>query len=122
MAYQLSNYKDEFGTTHSAAYLRITDVQILHRKQQAIVSFEIYADAASADDGSSLPLKSDGYVFADNSTSGTTLYTSSFVTTLGTDPLGTQPTIVNNIIQCQSYLAMKNHPSLTSLLAGATAV
>lgn len=132
MAYQLASYTDAYGTTHDAAYLRVTKVEVHHKAAQAVVSFEVYASKTAAEDGSSQPLKSDGYAFVDGETSSTsssssssstsTLYTSNFATTLGTDPSGTQPTDVNDILQCQAYLALKNHPSLTTLLSGATVV
>jgi hypothetical protein len=129
MAYQLASYTDAYGTTHDAAYLRITKVDVHHKAAQAVVSFEVYASKTAAEDGSSQPLKSDGYAFVDGETSSTssssstsTLYSANFATTLGTDPSGTQPTDVNDILQCQAYLALKNHPSLTTLLSGATVV
>jgi len=110
--------------THDAAYLRVTKVDVHHKAAQAVVSFEVYASKTAAEDGSSQPLKSAVYVFADETTSSSTstLYISNFATTLGTDPSGTQPTDVNDILQCQAYLALKNHPSLTTLLSGATVV
>lgn len=126
MAYQLASYTDAYGTTHDAAYLRITKVDVQHKAAQAVVSFEVYASKAAADGGSQ-PLTRDGYGFADetastSSSSSSTLYSANFATALGTDPSGTQPTEVNDILQCQAYLALKNHPSLTTLLSGATVV
>ena len=137
MGYQLASYTDEFGTAHSAAYLRVTSVEVQHKAKTAVVEFEIYSSAAAATDGASQPLKRDGYAFTDTasssssssssststttaSSSSSTLYTSNFATTLGTDPTGTQPTDVNDILQCQAYLALRNHPTLTTLLSGAT--
>jgi hypothetical protein len=115
MCYQLASYTTNSGIVLTAAYLRIVNVQVQHCNASAIVSFEIYANEATATAGDE-PVKKDGYSFEG------TLYTANFATTLGTDPSGTQPTCVNDIIQCQAYLALKNHPSLTTLLTGATAV
>lgn len=136
MGYQLASYTDEFGTAHSAAYLRITSVEVQHKAKAAVVEYEIYSSAAAATDGTSQPLKRDGYAFTDEavstssssstslssttSSSSSTLYTANFATTLGTDPSGTQPTDVNDILQCQAYLALEKHPALTTLLSGAT--
>jgi hypothetical protein len=104
MAYQLASYTDAYGTTHDAAYLRVTKVEIHHKAAQAAVSFEVYASKTAAEDGSSQPLKSAVYVFADETTSSST------------------STLYTSILQCQAYLALKNHPSLTTLLSGATVV
>lgn len=85
------------------------------------MSFSIFASAAAATAGNE-PVKQNAYEFYDSSDGNTKLYTPNFAAIPGTDPLGTQATDVNDILQCQAYLALKNHPSLTALLAGATAV
>lgn len=115
MAYQLASYTTDSGIALTDAYLKIINVQMQHYNACAIVSYEIYANEAASSAGY-VPVKKDGYSFDG------TLYTTNFATALGTDPSGTQPTCVNDIIQCQAYLALKNHPSLTALLRGATAV
>ena len=119
MAYQLASFTTSSGIALTSAYLRITNVQIQHKDKIVVVSYRIYATKAAYTAGSD-PVHSDGYAFSDDGTS--TLFTSNFACVLGTDPLGTQPTDVHDILQCQAYLAMKNHPSLTTLLTGATAV
>jgi hypothetical protein len=122
MAYQLSGYTDVYGVAQSAAYLRVTSTNIEHRLKQTIVSYAIYATATTADDGKSLPLASASCTFYDSSDGNTLLYTNNFVCALGTDPFGTQPTNVNDMLTMQAYLALKNHSSMTTLLSGATAV
>lgn len=121
MAYQLASYTTSSGITLTDAYLRITSVNVQHAAKEAIVSYSIFASKAAATAGSD-PVKTDGYSFYDSSDGNTLLYTNNFACALGTDPSGTQPTTVNNIAQTQAYLALKNHPSLTTLLTGATAV
>jgi hypothetical protein len=119
MSYQLASFTTSSGIDLTSAYLRITNVQIEHKNKQAIVSYKIYATKAAYTAGSD-PVSSNGYVFDDTTSSN--LFTNNFACALGTDPLGTQPTDVHDILQCQAYLALKNHPSLTTLLTGATAV
>ena len=115
MAYQLANYTTDSGITLTAAYLRITNVQIQKDSLSARVSCEIYADqAASA--AEKTVVATGEYTFLD------AIYTANFDCVPGTDPSGTQPTTVDGILQTQAYLALKNHPSLTTILAGATSV
>ena len=116
MAYQLTSIVDKFGTTHSGAYLRITSVEVRHHIEAAVVSYEIYESASSASSGSYQPLQTGVATFTGDT------YSSTFGSSLGTDPLGTQPTNVNDIVQCQAYLAMKSDSECESLLSGATAV
>ena len=86
------------------------------------MSYAIYATATTAEDGKSLPLANASCAFYDSSDGNTLLYTNNFVCALGTDPLGTQPTNINDMLTMQAYLALKNHSSMTTLLSGATAV
>jgi len=122
MAYQLSGYTDVYGVAQSAAYLRVTATSIEHKQKQAVVSYSIYSTSTTANDGKSLPLSSASCTFYDSSDGKTLLYTDNFVCALGTDPLGTQPTNINDIVTAQAYLSLKNHSSMTTLLSGATAV
>lgn len=121
MAYQLSGYTASSGIALGTAYLRVTGVDVEHAAKRVQVNYAIYATADTA------AAKNDSVAtgvcsFYDSSDGNDLLYTDNFACALGTDPLGTQPTDVHDILQCQAYLALKNHPSLTTLLTGATAV
>ena len=114
MAYQLPTYTTESGITVTDAYLRVIDVRVEHVEATATVAYSIFVSQAAADAGTA-PIHSEGYAF------DSTLYAPTFAAALGTSPL-TVPTTVDDILWTQAYLAMKQHPSLTTLLTGATAV
>jgi hypothetical protein len=118
MAYQLSGYTTSSGIALTAAYLRITNVIVEHATKQAVVSYSIYATAATATAGNDA-VASGTCSFYDSSDGNTLLYTDNFATALGTDPSGTQPTKVTDMAQMQAYLALKSHSSMTTLLTGA---
>ena len=121
MAYQLANYTTDSGIALTAAYLRITNVAIEHSAKQAVVSYAIYATAATATAGNNA-VATGIASFYDSSDGNTPLYTNNFACAPGADPSGVQPTTVKDIAQMQAYLALKNHSSMTTLLTGATAV
>ena len=83
MAYLLPNYVDSFGTMHEAAYLRITDVQVSHTRKTAVVNFAVYASAATAKDGKSIPIGTNGFAFVDEGES--TIFTDFFGCTPNTE-------------------------------------
>ena len=121
MAYQLSKYQTSSGIALDAAYLRITGVDVQHAAKQVVVDYAIFATAATATAGDNA-VATGTASFYDSSDGNTPLYTNNFACALGTDPFGTQPTIVTDMPQMQAYLALKNHSSMTTLLTDAIAV
>jgi hypothetical protein len=121
MAYQLHGYTTSSGIALSAAYLRVTGVNIEHAEKRAVVNYSIYANSSAATAGDD-SVATGTASFYDSSDGNTPLYTDNFACALGTDPFGTQPTIVTDMAQMQAYLALKNHSSMTTLLADAIAV
>ena|SRR6266702_5399187 len=114
MAYQLANYTTDSGISLTTAYLRISSVQLQHETKYALVECSIFSsqDAASA---SKAAIANPRFEFRED------LYSENFSVAPGASPL-TQASTVEDISQTQAYLALKNHPSLTTLLTGATAV
>jgi hypothetical protein len=96
-------------------------VNVEHASKQAVVNYAIYATAEAAA-AKKDAVESGSCSFYDSSDGNDLLYSNNFACALGTDPAGTQPTKVTDIAQCQAYLALKNHSSMTTLLTGATAV
>jgi hypothetical protein len=114
MAYQIPTYETDEGISLSNAYLSITDVSIHYAEKQAAISFSIFANAAAATAGK-LPVRKDGYVFSGDA------YTANFAITPQNNSSST-PTNMDDIFINHAYVALKNLPAMSAILADATVV